>query len=265
MKMFITLFALSINAFAAEATYFRAWQGFKKTELSESQFLAALPSFMQETVDLYRTNNRVLSNYLVVIPPKNKPSFVPDELALVALHSAEDYQRVRATPEGQNYSARHWDVFDRTTSASATMLDFTALNPSVLEHNKAYDVIGKPVDWAKGFATAYIGLRKTGITSANFLKGLTGHVSLVKRALTSKGLKGYIVIAHENYEVAYMLWDSRTSMERAFAGQAGEVIRKDGEKILTPLMFKPFTSFMPNQSVGEDEALVPVAVNTWED
>src|SRR5688572_13444607 len=89
------------------ANYYRVWQGFQKSEMTNAEFLNVLSSFMKATVDLYKS--KALNNYIVIIPPAVKPSFVPDELALVALSSKEDYDLIRSTPEGQAYSARHWD------------------------------------------------------------------------------------------------------------------------------------------------------------
>ena len=104
---------------AQEAQYFRVWQGFQKTTLSKSDFLLTLPTFMKATVDLYHQQNHALINYIVVIPPKNKPAFIPDELALVALTSKNDYQYIRQTVEGQKYSESHWTLFNKENSKSS--------------------------------------------------------------------------------------------------------------------------------------------------
>lgn len=237
MKLLLwSLIFTSTWANAHQATYFRAWQGFQKSTLSQDQFIKELPTFMKDTVEIYR--ERALDNYFVIIPPKNKPAYIPDELALVALTSKEQYQSIRQTPEGQRYSDRHWDIFNKENSKSAEPIDYVALNPQTLEHNKAYDVIGKPIYWESGHTTAYIGLKKEGLTSSEFLTKLKSHIDLVKRAFEKKGLRGYIILANDNYEVAYMNWESKNTMETAFKTSAAELVLNDGNSFLKLLMFE---------------------------
>lgn len=187
---------------AHEATYYRAWQGFAKE--GPAPMLSSLPSFMSATIDLY-AKNQALSNYFVIIPPANSPAFLPHELALVSLTTEADYRRIRATAEGEAYSAAHWDIFDRATSASAPMQNF---GEAPLVSNTAYNVLGKPVDWSKGVSFAFVGLRKNKLSPSEFLNRLKKHVSEVAAYMEPMGLRGYIIIANDNYEVAYMNWES---------------------------------------------------------
>ena len=236
------VFMSSLSALAVEARYFRAWQGFKKASLSQVAFMSALPSFMNETVDLYRGHG-ILSSYIVIIPPANKPSFVPDEFALVALESREGYQAVRATLAGQNYSARHWDVFNRDNSASAEMMDYSSIRPVTLENNKAYDVMGTPIDWSHGHTTVFIGTRKTNVDRESFLRALSGHLAITKNAFGNKGLNGYIAVANQDYEIAFMNWDSRQAMELAGQTVAGQVAFADAARLMDMLMFESAQPF----------------------
>ena len=198
---------VTVNAQTIDkAAYFRVWQGFQKPELTSEQFLNELPSFMKNTVDLYQ--ERALNNYIVVIPPTNRPAFIPDELALVTLHSKEIYEAIRATPEGQKYSARHWDVFNKSNSKSAAFIDYSKVNPEELIHNTAYDVIGNQINWARGFNAVFIGIKKSELSSAQFLHKLQSHIELAKSTMQPKGLLGYIIIANDNYEIAYLNWES---------------------------------------------------------
>jgi hypothetical protein len=243
---FIALVFLSLPAQSVEnATYFRAWQGFKAPALNQQQFLRDLAPFMRETVDLYQ--GRALNNYIVIVPPAGKPAFVPDEFALVALSSKEDYQAIRATPEGERYSARHWDVFDRSNSKSADpMVNFTQEKPTKLAHNYSYDVIGKPIDWSKGRTMVYIGLRKPELTPDAFLTGLARHLSFVKQRLQPKGLLGYVVIANDNYEVAYMNWENEPPQDAR--------VGADGATLLNPLMYQEAKHFQAGDTISHNKA-----------
>lgn len=227
-------------ASSSTAGYYRIWQGFKKETLSESQFQQQVPDFMNATISVY---TGVLNNYLVALPPKNKPDFIPDEFALVALRSEDDYRDIRSTSAGQAYSDKHWDVFKRENSKSAAYEIFNRLSPEKLEHNKAYDMIGDTIDWRKGHSTFYIGLRKNNPTPSDYLRWLAGHVARVAAVLRPHGLLGYIVIANENYEVAYMNWISAEARERAFTTAEGDQIRRDAALHMERLQFSEMQSY----------------------
>lgn len=235
-----------------QAAYFRVWQGFQKTELTPDQFLNELPTFMKDTVDLYQ--QRALNNYIVIIPPAHKPSFIPDELALVALNSKATYELIRNTPEGQKYSARHWDVFNKNNSKSATLINYTLDNPVNLIHNTAYDMIGNQINWAQGYNTVFIGIKKSELTSASFLQRLQNHVELAKSVMTPKGLLGYIVIANENYEVAYLNWESKQAHELARESQDGQAVFIDAGQIMDVLMYEEAIAIEAGQTVTPGHA-----------
>ena len=68
--------------------------------------------------------------------------------------------------------------------------------------------------------TFFIGLRKVSVTPEEFLARLSRHVKLVAESFRGRGLKGYVAIAHEGYEAAYMLWESRAAMSAAWVPAA---------------------------------------------
>ncbi len=241
LKGLVLAGAMLIGTYAqaeVPAEYFRVWEGFKRPDLSQQKFLRELPSFMVDTVKLYG-GQRALGNYIVVMPPENKPSFIPDELALVTLTSEVDYRKIRETPEGRAYSAKHWDVFDRGTSRSAPQfIDYQQTRPPVLMNGLAYDMVGTPIDWAMGYSLVYIGLRKDGISSTDFLKHLQTHIELAHHHMNPQGLRGYIVTAHENYVVAYLNWTSKEAHDRALASSGGQAVLADAGEIMNPLMYQ---------------------------
>jgi hypothetical protein len=158
--------------------YYRFWQGFKLTSLSQQQFIQGLPQFMQSTDDVYR--GKGISNYLVAIPPSTKPAFMPDEFALVAFDNQQDYLNVKATPAGQAYINSHWLHFDQATSASAPML---TLAPQQLQFGISYDVLGQPVQWSQAYVYFFIGIRRASLRPADFQTQLSAHVAEVAAKL----------------------------------------------------------------------------------
>ncbi len=257
MKSILTLALLltSLSSMAQDATYFRAWQGFKNPKLTQGSFLQELPLFMKDTVDLYR--DHALVNYIVIIPPKNKPAFIPDEFALVALTCKDDYQGIRQTTEGQRYGEKPWDLFNKENSKSADpMIDFTTELPKTLIHNNSYDTIGTPIDWSRGYNRVYIGIRKSSLTSIEFLKKLSAHAVMFKRTMIPRGVKGYVLIANNNYEVAYVNWESKQSHHDAYKTADGIAVTKDETQILDNLLYQETKPYMTNlrKNVIEGEA-----------
>lgn len=225
------------NLQAAPAEYFRVWEGHKRAELSDAVFKQMLGGFMDDTRALYE--GRGLSEYIVLIPPKNKPASMPDEFALVALESEAQYRSIRQTPAGQAYSQRHWDIFDQSTSKSASkFIRYFEQLPNSLESGAAYDLIGENIDWSKGYTMAFIGMRPTHVSPSDFLQSLSNHVRLAAENLKVHGMQGYIVLANKDYEVAYINWPSRIHHDRAFEIRAGQEVFEDASKFMTPLMYE---------------------------
>lgn len=251
--LLMTLIGTALSVQAVEtAGYFRIWQGFSKPTLTSEQFLNELPSFMRETVELYR--ERALNNYIVVIPPANKPAFIPDELALVALNSKENYDAIRSTPAGQAYSNRHWDVFNKDNSKSAAMINYKLQKPASLTHNTAYDMLGNEINWARGYNTVFIGIKKQGLSSAEFLQHLQKHIEQARSVMEPKGLLGYIVIANDQYEVAYLNWDSKDAHDLAAQSSGGEAVFADAQKIMDILMYQEACAFQAGRAVSAGQA-----------
>ena len=247
----LTAVLLSACVHAREGSYYRAWQGFSKT--TSQEMLQVLPSFMTQTIDLY-AKNQALSNYLVIVPPANSPAFIPHELALVALTEEADYRRIRQTEEGQAYSAAHWDVFNRENSMSAPMLNFDDVIEAALASNTAYNVFGKPIDWSKGVNYIFIGLRKDTFTPTQFLQRLKQHVAQAKSVMGPKGMRGYIVIANENYEIAYMNWESSEARELAAQTAEAQEVFADARDLMTVLMSQPTKAYQNGDTVTYGEA-----------
>ena len=262
MKSLLLLsFLLSCSHMQAqEANYFRVWQGFQKPTLSKADFLQTLPSFMKATVDLYHYQNNSLVNYIVVIPPKNKPSFIPDELALVALSSKNDYQFIRQTSEGQKYSESHWSLFNKENSKSSEPI-ISTLPSNTFVHNQSYDMIGNPINWSRGYTMVYIGLRKSTITQSDFLENLTEHATLFKQIMQPKGVLGYILIANNDYEIAYVNWSSKAAHDNAFKNTEGAKIAENGSQILDNLYYqniRPIDVYQDlNVNEGESFSMLP--------
>lgn len=218
------------------AGFYRAWQGNKLDSMAPQDFLNALPEFMNG-IHVY---GDVLNQYLVAVPPADRPAYVPDEFALVALTDEESYRRVRATPEGKAYGDSHWTLFEK---AKSTSLPLDNAIPSSLVSGRAYDVIASPIDWRVGYSTFFLGLRKSGMSKGDFLHRLSQHVQLASMKFQPQGLRGYITMANADYEAAFMNWESEAAMTKAFASPGGQEVSRDGEDLFKFLQWggaRPF-------------------------
>lgn len=224
----LLLFSSCAHA-SGPAHYLRLWRGFQLPAFTDAHFQGELPSFMRATTTLY---GNALSNYLVALPPSGRPAFVPDETALLAFGVESEYQRIRQTPEGRRYGESHWELFDRTRSGSLVVAH-TPKVPSALVANTAYDFGLGGIDWSKGHTTYFVGLKKPG--QGDFFTRLAKHVSLVRDSFLAFGLRGYVVVATADYELAIMNWESDESMSKAFGSLFGQAVMKDGQEFLDNL------------------------------
>lgn len=235
-----------------KAHYFRAWQGFSKN--TPEQMVEVLPSFMTATVDLYEKHN-VLSNYIVIIPPRNSPDYIPHELALVAINEEADYRRIRETSEGKAYSDAHWDVFNRSNSRSAAMLLFSDLkSENTLKSNTAYNLINQPTDWSTGVNHVFVATRKSGVTPDAYLNRLKIRLGILYSGAEKFGLKGCIVIANENYEIIYTNWQSQKVYDKTILRSQWKKLQSSAEKDVQTLMSQLTKPYVKNQPVFFDQS-----------
>lgn len=239
MKYFLTgalatFLAVSVAIASEQATYFRVWEGFRKPAITSAEFLNGLPGFMDATLDLY---GRKLNQYIVGVPPALSPEIIPDEFALLAFKDKADYDQARNSPEGRVYARSHWQLFSPETSKSLPLSRYSADHPDSLQHHRAYQMLDKPIDWRSGTSVFFIGTRKSGVPKDLFLNRLSRHTRMAAVRMLRHGLRGYIVIANENYEAAFMNWSSEDDMARAFTTEDGKAVMQDAQEIMDTVMW----------------------------
>ncbi|AGH96385.1 hypothetical protein [Pseudobdellovibrio exovorus] len=235
-----------------KANYFRVWQGFSKD--TPEQMLSALPVFMTGTVDLY-VKNKALSNYIVIIPPKESPSYIPHELALVALSSESDYRRIRETAEGKSYSDAHWDVFNRANSKSAPFVKLADLKAEeTLISNTAYEVLPTPINWAQGVNYVEIRTRRASLASDVYLKNLKSRLQRIQEFGAYVGIQGCIVLVNENYEVIYTNWKSQKDFKSAPRKKAWDDLLTVTQAESDLLMSQQTKKYRPKSPVDFEQA-----------
>ncbi|MGZ3687287.1 MAG: hypothetical protein ACXWP5_14270 [Bdellovibrionota bacterium] len=156
-------------AWAAESTpYYRFWQGFKRSDLTQEAFSTGLDkNFISKTVEVGGGGKGLIA-YLPALTPESKPEGVPDEIALVIYQSEDAYKALRATPEGAAYADSHWSYFDRAKSASRVPVLFAG----AVDASSAYLLTGRDVNWQQGDSLLSVYLRRSSASPKDYLDAL---------------------------------------------------------------------------------------------
>ena len=228
---------------------YRVFRGVRRSDVAPEVFLKDLDNRFIPAAPKTHSKNGLVA-YLPAIPPLNIPTGIPDEFAIVMYESPDVYQHARNTPEGKAYGDMHWEIFDRDKSKSVTAVSLESTNGQMVA-DTGYDVLQRPTDWQKGHSTFFVGLRLDSVPPSEFLPRLTQHVHRVKNTFGSMGLEGYIVVATENYEVAFMNWRDQTDADRAFATPEGNTIAAEAQGLMKPLQWATASDFKGHIQPGQ--------------
>lgn len=108
-----------------------------------------------------------------------------------------------------------------------------------IQVSKLTAVMSSPDGIASGHTTFFIGYREDFIPRSSFTKFLDHHLKLVWETFRDKGLRGYYVLATQDYEIAVMNWKSEEDMNRAFTEKGAE-ITADAQKFMRSLVWEKF-------------------------
>ncbi len=159
MKYLLLTIIFAAYSGISEAKFNRVWVGFKKKEITAAHFLNGLnATFFRDTINVGK--GRGLESYQPYIT--NMSNGLPDELALVVYESEEKYRAIRSTPEGERYSAAHWDFFVKEESKSTVSVPFTG----TLTVNGAFELKPEAGSWQDGETIVLIYRNKNEALSA---------------------------------------------------------------------------------------------------
>lgn len=151
----------------------RVWWGYKRPEVSNQSFDNSLGNvFIPVTVQ--QMSPLGLESYLPAVLPEDKPSSVPDEIAIVFYKDQNTYQNSRATVYGREYQLLHRALFnfDKKNGEVSTS-DFPALFEDKLEPGKPYSLFPKlDTDWQSGTAKLYVGVPLDGQSREQYMDSI---------------------------------------------------------------------------------------------
>ena len=231
--------------------YALLWQGWKKNNLTPGQFKTKIAKQFVPAAPAANAANGMRS-FLTGLPPIKRSRSIPDAISLITFESQKVYEQTLTNDAGRQFDAMHWDLFDKKRGSHfEAAIDFNAKKPSRLESGRAYDMIGKPIHWQKGHNVFFIGLRKNTVNVDAFFDRMFKHVQMAGDAFGNIGLKGYVFLLTETYEIAFMNWESQKAMEAAFKTKAAAAIVKDASELMGTLMWTVAAEFTGNINDGE--------------
>lgn len=149
-----------------------------------------------------------LQAYMPVLPSRDHPPFVHDEIAVITYGDEAEYKRLRSVggPEGESYGPLHMDVFgsERDGIRSGSMVpqpyagrvEFTEVKG---EMAACYDLFSGRPNWREGATRVRI-LKRSGGTSAEDRAALQADLDRVQ---ASRDLDGYLVLIGRDTIIDY--------------------------------------------------------------
>ena len=164
------------------------------------------------------------------------------------LCTTDDPAALQATPMEPKPVRLAWTIGEQPPGLSKVVAitsgDFAgctavrALPPGGVDAMKLdtpYAIVDKAPDWSKGYTALVMARKRDELTTSGYAQRLKRHVKLVTSLLESRGMDGYIVVAGETHEWAYLHWIDEDTAKRAFATPEGASGLRDSRSIQRPL------------------------------
>jgi hypothetical protein len=228
---------------------YRVFRGVKRADVAPAAFLKDLSARFIPAAPATHGGKGLVA-YLPAVPPADAPAGTPAEIAIVVYASEAVYQERRNSPEGKAYGDMHWELFDRPATKSDTAVGWTKNGPA-LKANVPVDMFEAATDWQCGHGVVYVGRRKADVPADAFLGRLSAHVAHTKAAFGPLGLRGYVVVATEDQEIAWMNWSSKVAADKALGSVAGRSVREESAALMANVMWSDAGAFHGEIRAGE--------------
>lgn len=201
MKKTALFLAFLLGVQLAEAKYLRFWRGHIKSSMSYSDFQKGLSDiFIPLTANLAQTQAKLKSYQPVLFSEALYKTYnLPAEIALVEYESEETYRAYRSTPAGEDYSARHWDYFERGSSRSAVAETYSGQ----IEFEKSY-LLSRTSDFKvqnlNSFFKVYV--KEKNISNERWVEAIKAHLARQQ----NRNAEALIFLATPDYLMEYSLW-----------------------------------------------------------
>jgi hypothetical protein len=186
------------------------WRGFRLGSLGPQDFLTALGrTFIPVTAQLQSLHG--LTAYLPTVMPLDKPSGVPDEVALVFYRTRQAYDDTELTVPGRACSSLHSTVFGVPPSEGS----FPSALGESLKFDTPYYLFADQADWMTGFTQVFAGARPAKMTALDFASGLFNFAKDLQQD-RPKGLEGAVLHLTEDW---VLYWEHWTNQRASLGGR----------------------------------------------
>lgn len=191
-----------MNPKPTEIDAVRVWTGFRRSGISQHEFLVALgDTFVPGTLTMLKPMG--ISAYLVAVLVEDNPE-LPGESALVVYSTQEHYRAVtRDNLRGRVHRASHFAVFDMERS-QAVFPTYAKLNA----HNgDTYFLFDKNVDWQAG-RVVFVVIGRKSDNEANVGEALAELLPQCKLAVSRMQATQCITVLHDAFAIFWIYFDA---------------------------------------------------------
>ncbi len=211
----------------------RVWRGFRLGSLGSQDFLTALGSiFIPATAQLQSLHG--LTAYLPTVMPLDKPSGVPDEVALVFYRTRQAYDDTELTVPGRACSSLHSTVFGVPPSEGS----FPSALAESLKFDTPYYLFADQADWMTGFTQVFAGTRPAKMTALDFASGLFNFAKDLQQD-RPKGLEGAVLHVTEDWA---LYWEHWTNQRASLGGRIAALPKLARQVVSQPHRATPLST-----------------------
>lgn len=178
----------------------RVWRGYKRSELSLTDFFNRLGStFVPSGAEM--ESHLGLHVYIPAFPAGiEKPDTVPDETAILFWETQQTYHDAFKTLAERVYSSTHGPLFRSQSTAG-----FPKFFKDTIKSEQPYYLFDTPADWMYGVVKHLVGGRPEGENPEQFLSHVQAWAT-DEQVSAPEGLDGAIICAGNDYLVYWEHW-----------------------------------------------------------
>lgn len=183
----------------------RFWRGFKQDGLTRNEIEKNInETFISKITEV--GGGRGLLAYRPSFYTDNKPTFIPDEIALIAYADAETYTAIRSTKEGSLYGPLHFEkgYFVQTHSdgykSGSLVGELYQGKVEIVPEGRAYILGNTDTNWQAGVSLRRTLFPKQNLSSAQ----VQSYLNEIESNMTPLELKGAIILVDPQYLIVML-------------------------------------------------------------
>jgi hypothetical protein len=174
--------------------------------------------------------------------PLDKPSGVPDEIALVFYRTQRAYNDTKLTVAGRTYASLHSTLFGLPPSEGS----FPSALAESLKFDTPYYLFADRADWMTGFSQVFAGTRPAKMTVLDFASGLFSFAKDLQQD-RPKGLEGAVLHVTEDW---VLYWEHWTNQRASLGGRIAALPKLASQVVSQPHRATPLSTKLTAHHAG---------------